>query len=89
MDDFIINAIISGIGIALITGLLGCFVIWKKMAYFGDSLGHSSIFGVGIGITIGLDYNISILLIILAFALLFTYLQSKDFFSSFGFFKYF
>lgn len=82
MDDFIINAVIAGIGIALITGLLGCFVSWKKMAYFGDSLGHSAILGVGIGMILQMNYNISIILVILAFALLLTYLQNKEDFSN-------
>ncbi len=78
MDDFIINAIISGIGIALITGLLGCFVVWKKMSYFGESLGHSAILGIGIGIILGINHDISIILVIVIFALLLTYLQNKE-----------
>ena len=32
------SALIAGLGIALITGVMGCFVVWRRMAYFGDSL---------------------------------------------------
>jgi zinc transport system permease protein len=81
MDSFIINAIISGIGIALITGLLGCFVVWRKMAYFGESLGHSAMLGIGAGILMGVNSDISIIVTILIFALVLTYLQSKNLFS--------
>ena len=82
MDNFIVNAIIAGLGIALITGLLGCFVVWKKMAYFGDSLSHSAVLGIGLGLYFGINYHISIIFIILIFALLLTYLQNRSAFSS-------
>lgn len=82
MDNFIINAIIAGVGIALITGLLGCFVVWKKMSYFGDSLSHSAVLGIGLGFYFGINYHISIIFIILLFALLLTYLQNRSSFSN-------
>lgn len=82
MDNFILNAILAGVGIALITGLLGCFVVWKKMAYFGDSLSHSAVLGIGIGLYLGINYNISIIFIILIFALLLSYLQNRSSFSN-------
>jgi zinc transport system permease protein len=82
MDNFILNAIIAGIGIALISGLLGCFVIWRKMSYFGDSLGHSAVLGIGLGIIIGINYNISIIAVIILFSILLTYIQSKGIFSN-------
>lgn len=82
MDNFILNAILAGVGIALITGLLGCFVVWKKMAYFGDSLSHSAVLGIGVGLYLGINYNISIIFIILIFALLLSYLQNRSSFSN-------
>ena len=42
-DDFFIRALIAGIGIALVTGPLGCFIIWRRLAFFGDTLAHSSL----------------------------------------------
>jgi zinc transport system permease protein len=82
MDNFIINSIIAGIGIALITGLLGCFVVWRKMSYFGESLGHGAILGVGAGIILGINQSLSIILVILIFAALLTYLQNRKAFSN-------
>ena len=45
-DDFFIRALVAGIGIAFVTGPLGCFVVWRRLSYFGDTLAHSSLLGV-------------------------------------------
>ena len=42
-DDFFTRALIAGIGIAIVAGPLGCFVIWRRLAYFGDTLAHSGL----------------------------------------------
>ena len=52
LDDFIVRAIIAGIGIALVTGPLGCFVVWRRLSFFGDTLAHSALLGVLISITL-------------------------------------
>ena len=44
-DDFFIRALVAGIGVALVTGPLGCFVIWRRLSYFGDTLAHSASIG--------------------------------------------
>ena len=41
-DDFFTRALVTGIGIAIITGPLGCLVIWRRLSYFGDTLAHSA-----------------------------------------------
>ena len=38
MDDFFIRALIAGTGVALVAGPLGCYVVWRRLAYFGDTL---------------------------------------------------
>jgi ABC-type Mn2+/Zn2+ transport system permease subunit len=38
-DDFFIRALFAGIGLAVIVGPLGCLIIWRKMAFFGDWAG--------------------------------------------------
>lgn len=79
-DSFLINALIGGLCIATLSGLLGSFVLWKKMSYFGDALSHSAL----LGITIAILFNINITLGILIVAVLFAYLFSsnKSFYSS-------
>ena len=46
LDDFFIRALLAGIGIALITGPIGCFVIWRRLSFFAGTLAHSALLGV-------------------------------------------
>ncbi len=49
LDDFFARALIAGIGVALAAGPLGCFIVWRRMAYFGDTISHSALLGVALG----------------------------------------
>ncbi|MBL4786493.1 MAG: metal ABC transporter permease [Cohaesibacteraceae bacterium] len=53
MDDFLFRALLAGTGIAIISGPLGCFVVWRRMAYFGDTLAHAALLGVALGLAFG------------------------------------
>ncbi|MEW6766068.1 MAG: metal ABC transporter permease [Pseudomonadota bacterium] len=60
MTDFIIpeflwRALLGGIGVALLAGPLGCFVVWRRMAYFGETLAHAAFLGVGLGLLLHLE----------------------------------
>ena len=77
MDDFIVYALMAGMMIALITGVMGCFIVWRRMAYFGDSLAHSALLGIAIGLISALNMLISIMLISLIFAGLLLWLQHQ------------
>jgi zinc transport system permease protein len=44
------NAILSGLAIALVAGPIGCFIVWRRLAYFGETLTHGALLGVGLGI---------------------------------------
>ncbi len=61
MDDFILRALLAGFGIALIAGPLGAFLLWRRMAYFGDTLSHSAILGVALGFLLSININFGIL----------------------------
>ena len=76
-DDFFARALAGGIGIALATGPLGCFMVWRRMAYFGDSVAHSALLGVLLGVALGIDLNAGILLMCVALALLLLLLQQQ------------
>ena len=56
-DDFFIRALFAGIGIALVTGPLGCFVVWRRLSYFGDTLAHSALLGVTMAYTFAVSYT--------------------------------
>ena len=65
----------AGIGIAAVAGALGCFVVWRRMAYFGDSLAHSALLGIALGLAAGLSINLTTVIVCFAFALLLLGLQ--------------
>ena len=77
LEPFLINAVLAGVGVAVITGVMGCFVVWRRMAYFGDSLAHSALLGVALGFAVGIAVNIGIIIICSIFAVLLLWLQQK------------
>ena len=77
LDGFLIKAVIAGIGIALITGMAGCFVVWRRMAYFGDSLAHSALLGIALGIGLGIGVSVGIILVSATFASLLFWLEHR------------
>jgi zinc transport system permease protein len=83
-DSFIINAIIAGVGVAISAGVLGCFIIWRRMAYFTDALAHSAILGVSLGLLVGVEFNFSIIIVSFVFASLLLILAEKKAFTTDG-----
>ena len=77
LDDFFIRALIAGIGVAIVTGPLGCFVIWRRLSYFGDTLSHSALLGVTIALSLELNIAISVFLISSSIALTLLQLQKR------------
>jgi len=65
LDSFLWRAAFAGIGVALVAAPLGCFVVWRRMAYFGDATAHAAILGVALSLAL----NSSVLLGALALAL--------------------
>lgn len=60
LDDFLVRAALAGLGVALAAGLLGCFVLWRRMAYFGDATAHASILGVALALALGLPTTLGV-----------------------------
>tara|TARA_B100000965_G_C19445334_1_gene692764 strand:- start:179 stop:982 length:804 start_codon:yes stop_codon:yes gene_type:complete len=76
-DDFFLRALIAGTGIAIVTGPLGCFVIWRRLAYFGDTLSHSSLLGVTLAFSLSINISLSVFLVSGVVALLLLSLQKR------------
>ena len=70
LDDFFWRAVIAGIGVAFVAGPLGCFVVWRRMSYLGDTMAHSALFGVALGLFLKVDLIIGVFAVALAVALL-------------------
>jgi len=60
LDDFFVRALVAGIGVALIAAPLGCFIVWRRMAYFGDAIAHSALLGVAIAFMMEIDITIAV-----------------------------
>ncbi|MFB2551697.1 metal ABC transporter permease [Ensifer soli] len=76
-DDFFLRALVAGIGVALMTGPLGCFVIWRRMAYFGDTMAHSALLGVALSLLFDLGLMVSVFLVAATVSLLLLFLQRR------------
>ena len=76
-DDFFIRALFAGIGVAFVTGPLGCFVIWRRLSYFGDTLAHSALLGVTIAYSLEFNIAFSVFITSSLIALILVQLQNK------------
>ena len=76
-DDFFIRALFAGIGVSFVTGPLGCFVVWRRLSYFGDTLAHSALLGVTMAYSFQFNIAISVFIISAAIALILIQLQKK------------
>ena len=76
-DDFFIRALFAGIGVAFVTGPLGCFVVWRRLSYFGDTLAHSALLGVTIAFSLEFNLALSVFITSSVVALFLIQLQKK------------
>ena len=70
LDDFLWRAALAGTAVALAAGPLGCFVVWRRMAYFGDATAHAAILGVALSLGFSISVFIGVLITSLATAFL-------------------
>jgi zinc transport system permease protein len=69
-DDFLLRALIGGFGVALVAGPFGSFVVWRRLAYFGETLAHSAMLGIAFGFLLQINLTLGILVTCQALALL-------------------
>jgi zinc transport system permease protein len=62
MADFILRALLAGLLLAAAAGPLGCFVVWRRMAYFGDTLAHSALLGIAFGLLFDINTQLAVVL---------------------------
>ena len=60
LDDFFVRALLAGVGVALVAGPLGCFVVWRRLAYFGDTLSHAALLGVALAFLFELNITLAV-----------------------------
>ncbi|MBW3694464.1 zinc ABC transporter permease subunit ZnuB [Vibrio sp. T187] len=78
MIEFLLPSILAGLGIAAIAGPLGSFVVWRKMAYFGDTLAHASLMGLALGFLLDINLYLALLVCCLLLATVLVTLQKQQ-----------
>jgi zinc transport system permease protein len=79
LDDFMVRAAFAGVGVALAAAPLGCFVVWRRMAYFGDATAHAAVLGVALSLTFSTPIFAGVLVVSLLMAALVTTLSGRGF----------
>lgn len=82
MIEILLPALLIGLLLAAVAGPLGCFVVWGRMAYFGDTLAHSALLGIGLGFLFQLDPTVGVILVTSLLALALTVLQGQRYIAS-------
>ncbi len=77
MEDFFLRALLAGVGVAVLAGPLGCFVVWRRMAYFGDAIAHSGLLGVALGLLFNVNITIAVVLTALILSLMLARLEPR------------
>jgi zinc transport system permease protein len=77
LDDFFTRALLAGVGVAVVAGPLGCFIVWRRMAYFGDTMAHSALLGVALAVLVDVNITFGVFAIASAAALALVLLQRR------------
>lgn len=79
LDDFMVRATLAGVGVALAAAPLGCFVVWRRMAYFGDATAHAAILGVAVALALNMSVFVGAMVMALIMALTVTQLSGRGY----------
>ena len=78
LEDFFTRALLAGIGLALVAGPLGCFIVWRRMAYFGDTMAHSALLGVALAFLFDLNLTIGVFVVAALVSVALVLLQRRN-----------
>ncbi|MDF1608509.1 metal ABC transporter permease [Hoeflea sp. YIM 152468] len=82
LDDFFTRALVAGLGVALVAGPLGCFIIWRRLAYFGDTLSHAALLGVALAFLLEVNVTLAVFAVSAMISLALLALQKRATLSS-------
>ena len=80
LDDFMIRAALAGIGVSLAAAPIGCFVVWRRMAYFGEATAHAALLGVALSLAFEISVFTGAILVSLIMASLVTLTEGRSLF---------
>ena len=82
LDDFFTRAIVAGVGAAAVAAPLGCLVVWRRLAYFGDTLSHAALLGVAVALLLQINVTVGVFVTATIIALAMFFLQKRNALSS-------
>jgi zinc transport system permease protein len=82
LDDFFFRAILAGLGVALVAGPLGCFIVWRRLAYFGDTQAHAALLGVALALLLEINVTLAVFAVSALISLALLALQKRATLSS-------
>jgi zinc transport system permease protein len=77
LDDFFTRALLAGFGVAAVAGPLGCFIVWRRLAYFGDTLSHAALLGVALAFLLEVNITLAVFAVCLMVSLALLVLQRQ------------
>jgi zinc transport system permease protein len=82
LDDFFSRALVAGVGVSLIAGPLGCFIVWRRLSYFGDTLSHAALLGVALAFLFEINITMAVFAVSALVSLALLLLQRRGSLSS-------
>ena len=76
--DFMGRALLAAIGMGCVSAVMGCFLLWRRMAFFGDAMAHAAVLGVALGTILQVNTYLFIALICLMTAVIVGILQQRS-----------
>ena len=65
LDDFLVRSILAGLMMVSIAAPMGCLMVWQRLAFLSDTLGHAAVLGVGIGLLLEVNPMFGVLAVVI------------------------
>lgn len=78
IPEFLLRALLGVSLLAVVTGPVGCLIVWRRMAFFGDTLAHAALLGIALALAFKLPVTLGILLSSSAVALVLARMNRRE-----------
>ena len=78
VEPFFKRALLAGLAVALVAGPIGCFIVWRRMAYFGETLAHAGLLGAGLGLLFNVNIALGAIVVAMVLALVLIVLKRQQ-----------
>ena len=78
MIELLLPPLFAGLAVALVSGPMGAFVVWRRMAFFGDTLAHGALLGAARGLALDISLYLAVVAVCLGLAAALAALQHQQ-----------